>query len=302
MGSGTPTFAIPSGKFLNTFDGSWGDITIVGIPFDLGTSNRAGTREGPDAIRRASRMLIDGAHPFHGIDPQDKLKIGDAGNFALVQSDLMGSIAAIRENAAKFDHLVALGGDHSITLPLLQALKKKHGPLGLLHFDAHLDTWPDNFGGINYGHGNPFYHAIEQGLVDPKRMIQIGIRSPVDPSIAEWTVRQGAVIVTSIDVHRGHTFYICDLIERVLGDKPAYLTIDIDALDPAFAPGTGTPEIGGLMSWQLQDILRNIRKPVNFVGMDVVEVSPPFDHAEITALAAATYVWEYLTRMAKYKT
>jgi agmatinase len=296
MGDGTPTFAIPPDRFLDLGSIDVPEITIAGIPYDLGTSYRPGTRFGPEEIRRASRMLIDGHHPHHRVNPTDKMNIVDVGNFDIVQSDVMGSMALIRTQAEGHAHLVVMGGDHSITLPLLQAVYKRRGQVGLLHFDAHLDTWPDNFGGISYGHGNPFYHAIEQGLIDTHRMVQVGIRSPVNNAIMDWTVKQGSLVLSAIDVHQSSIFEVCKLIEERIGDRPTYLTIDIDALDPAFAPGTGTPEIGGLTSWQLQHMVRRIKG--NFVGMDVVEVSPPYDHSGITSLAAATLIWEYLSRYA----
>lgn len=297
MGSGSPTFALNTATFMGVSErrrhGT--KYTIAGIPYDMGTSNRPGTRFGPEAIRRASRMLIDGAHPMHRVEVGD-LSVVDVGDFELVQGDMVASLAAIRTQAALYPHLIVLGGDHSITLPLLQALRYRIGkPVGLLHFDAHMDTWPDNFGGVNYGHGNVFYHALEQGLIDPQHTVQVGIRSPIQNSVARWTESRGTHVLTAFDVHRRSIFDTCSTIGCLLGDYPTYLTIDIDALDPAFAPGTGTPEIGGLATWQLQAILRHLSKVSNFVGMDVVEVSPPYDHAEITSLAAATMVWEYLS-------
>jgi len=187
---------------------------------------------------------------------------------------------------------VALGGDHSIALPLLRALAGRIGPVGLVHFDAHVDTWPDSFG-LTYGHGSCFFHAIEEGLVDPRRMIQIGIRSPVQSDVLQWTLDQGVTIVSAQDLHQRGVAEVSAQIRAVVGTAPTYLTFDIDALDPAFAPGTGTPEIGGLASWQAQALLRDL-KGIDFVGMDMVEVAPSYDHAEITALAAATMVYEYL--------
>ncbi len=161
-----------------------------------------------------------------------------------------------------------------------------------MHFDAHVDTWADNFGQV-YGHGSVFYHAILEGLVDPRRMIQIGIRSPVQREVWDWTLAQGVRVLTAQDVHAASPAAVAALIRDTVGSHPAYLSFDIDALDPAFAPGTGTPEIGGLASWQAQAILRGLGG-VRFVGMDVVEVAPAYDTAEITALAAATVVWEDL--------
>jgi agmatinase len=189
-----------------------------------------------------------------------------------------------------------LGGDHTVTLGLLRALASRRGPLALVHFDAHVDTWPESFG-QRYGHGSPFYHAIEEGLVDPRRMVQIGIRSPMDKAVYDWTVGKGVAIIFAEAVHEAGPPATAERIREVIGDAPAYLTFDIDALDPAFAPGTGTPEIGGLATWQAQAIMRRLAG-LNFAGMDVVEVSPPYDVSEITALAGATLAWEYLALLA----
>jgi agmatinase len=168
--------------------------------------------------------------------------------------------------------------------------------LALVHFDAHVDTWPDSFG-QRFGHGSPFYHAIEEGLIDPKRTVQIGIRSPMDKSVHEWTLGKGVTILFAEAVHESGPAPIAARVREIVGDAPAYLSFDVDALDPAFAPGTGTPEIGGLFTWQAQAILRRLAG-LSFRGMDVVEVSPPYDVAEITALAAATFAWEYLALLA----
>jgi len=285
------TYAIPL-TFLGTARSDPGAaICIAGIPLDLGTTNRSGARFGPGAIRHASRMLVDGAHPQHWVDA-GKLPLADIGDFAIALGDLVGSLALIEAAADKIEHLVALGGDHSITLPLLRALAKRRGPPALIHFDAHVDTWPDNFG-QPYGHGSVFYHAIEEGLVDPRRMIQIGIRSPVPRAVHHWTAKRGVVTVTAQEVHETGPATVAARIREVVGDAPVYLSVDIDALDPAFAPGTGTPEIGGLASWQAQAILRRLTG-LRFVGMDLVEVAPAYDTAEITALAGATLAWEYI--------
>jgi len=288
-----PTFATPPG-FLGLPLREAGPIAIAGIPLDLGTTNRAGTRDGPAAIRRASRMLVDGSHPTTRVDPRS-LPLADVGDFTLALGDLQASLALIEQQAAQHSHLVALGGEHGISLPLLRALAKRvGGPLALVHFDAHLDTWPESFG-QRYSHGQPFFHALEEGIVNPKRMIQIGIRSPVEPEIMDWTRARGVTVVPALELHEGGPAAIAARVKEVVGDAPAYLSFDIDALDPAFAPGTGTPEVGGLASWQMQAILRRIGG-LDFRGMDVVEVAPAYDQAEITALAAATVVWEYLCR------
>jgi arginase family enzyme len=266
MGS-TPTYALAPGFLGVTRTNKDAAYCVAGAPFDIGTSNRSGARFGPQAIRQASRMLVDGDHPTRWLEPA-RLDLADIGNFALALGDIPQSLALLEAQAAETRHLVTLGGDHSITLALLRALARTGGPLGLVHFDAHVDAWPDTFGN-RYGHASVFYNAIEERLVDPQRMVQIGIRSPIARSIHDW-------------------------VRDVIGDAPAYLSFDIDALDPAFAPGTGTPEIGGLATWQAQAILRGLHG-IRFRGMDVVEVAPPYDVAEITALAAATMAWEYLS-------
>lgn len=287
-----PTFATPPG-FLGSARRE-GEIAVAGIPLDLGTTNRAGTRDGPAAIRRASRMLVDGAHPVTGVDPAT-LPLADIGDFAIALGDLPGSLALIERQAEAHPHLIALGGEHGITLPLLRALARRvGGPLALVHFDAHLDTWPESFG-QRFSHGQPFFHAIEEGLVDPRRMVQIGIRSPVDAGTLRWTRDRGVTILSAIEVHEAGPAAVAARVAEVVGHAPAYLTFDIDCLDPAFAPGTGTPEIGGLASWQAQAILRRIGS-LDWRGMDVVEVAPAYDVAEITALAAATLAWEYIGR------
>ena len=298
--AGSPTYALSPTFMGITETNPTTDYCICGIPYDLGTSNRPGTRFGPAAIRTASRMLVDGDHPTHWVNPLD-LKIADVGNLSIVQGDIIQSLAVIEQQVSQFKHLITLGGDHTISLPILRALAKKHGPVGLIHFDAHVDTWPDNFSGPPYGHGNPFYHAITEGLVNPEQMIQIGIRSPVKKNVYDWTVQKGVYIWTAEEVHEmgNDVVLIADHILQVMSDKPTpvYLTVDVDVLDPAFAPGTGTPEFGGLNPWQLQTILRRLTA-LNFIGMDLVEVSPPYDVSEITALAGATLVWEYLSLLA----
>jgi agmatinase len=289
--TGVATYAIPP-TFLGTSRRDpAAPICIAGIPLDLGTTNRSGARFGPGAIRQASRMLVDGEHPQHWVDAT-KLPLADIGDFAIALGDLVGSMTLIEEQAHQIEHLVALGGDHSVTLPLLRVQAKRGGPPALVHLDAHVDTWPNNFG-QTYGHGSVFFHAIEEGLIDPRRMVQIGIRSPVPREVHDWTAARGVATITAHDVHEAGPAAVARRICEVVGDAPVYLSIDIDVLDPAFAPGTGTPEIGGLASWQVQAILRRLQG-LRFVGMDLVEVAPAYDVAEITALAGATMAWEYI--------
>ncbi len=296
--AGTPTFALPPSFLAITRPAASAAIHIAGIPFDIGTTNRSGARFGPAAIRQASRMLVDGDHPHWWVDPA-ALSVADVGDFEIALGDIAKSLARIEQQAAAHSHLVALGGDHSISLPLLRALSKANGaPLALVHFDAHVDTWPDNFGQA-FAHGSVFYHAIEERLVDPRRMVQIGIRSPVQKDVHDWTIGKGVTILTAQDVHERGPQAIAEQVKAIVQDAPCYLSFDIDCLDPAFAPGTGTPEIGGLASWQMQAILRRL-DALRFVGMDIVEVAPAYDTAEITALAAATVVWEYLALVGRH--
>jgi agmatinase len=271
-------------------------VCVAGIPLDIGTTNRAGTRDGPRAIRAAARMLTDGRHPVTGVDPAG-LDLSDLGEFEIALGDIPASLARIEAQAAGLAHLLAFGGEHGVTLALLRALVKRIGaPVGLVHIDAHLDTSEDNFG-QRFAHGSVFWHAITEGLVAPKRMIQVGIRAPAWPEMFDWTRGHGVTIVPAQDVHESTPAAIAAQIRAVVGDGPAYLSFDIDGLDPAFAPGTGTPEIGGLATWQAQGILRRLGG-LDFRGADVVEVAPAYDVAEITALAAATIGWEYLSLLA----
>jgi agmatinase len=287
-----PTFAIPPSFLGIARHNRDAPVCIAGVPLDIGTTNRSGARFGPAAVRQASRMLVDGAHPVHRVTPAEAA-VSDIGDFEIALGDIPASLRLIEQQAAGLKHLVAIGGEHGITLPLLRALSKRHGPVALVHFDAHVDTWPDNFGQA-FAHGSVFYHAIEEGLVEPRRMIQIGIRSPVEREVHDWTLAKGVTILTAQGVHEAGCPAVTQHIHEIVGAGPCYLTFDIDALDPAFAPGTGTPEVGGLASWQAQAILRRLGD-LNFVGMDLVEVAPAYDSAEITALAGATIVWEYLS-------
>ena len=294
MGS-TPTYALPQTFLGVERTDKRASYCVAGAPLDIGTTFRSGARFGPEAIRRASRLLVDGDHPTHWRNPAE-LDLADIGNFSLALGDIPKSLTMLEAQAQSIGHLVTLGGDHSITLALLRALARATGPLALVHFDAHVDAWPETFGSA-FGHASVFYHAVEEGLVDPKRMVQVGIRSPVPKAVYDWVRGKGVTILSAEVVHESGSAPMADQIRDVIGDAPTYLSFDIDALDPAFAPGTGTPEIGGLASWQVQAILRRLRG-IRFRGMDVVEVAPPYDTADITALAAATIAWEYLSLVA----
>jgi agmatinase len=268
------------------------DVAIWGVPFDLAVSNRPGTRFGPQAIRRAS-AIFDGDPQYPSrLDPFEHLAGIDYGDCALPRSDLPGCRAAIEAGAERIiasgSHLVTMGGDHFITLPLLRAHARRHGPLALVQFDAHQDTWDDGVGAIS--HGTFVLEAVREGLIDPARSIQIGIRTvaPRDCGIAIIHAYDAAVMSPAA---------LAGAIRERVGQGPAYLTFDIDALDPAHAPGTGTPVAGGLSSALALSTLWALRE-LDFRGMDVVEVSPPYDHADITAIAGATVMQHYLQALA----
>lgn len=273
-------------KYSRDLDGI--DVAVVGIPLDLATTNRPGARFGPRAVRAAS-IGISWERPWPwNFDPFDRLAVIDYGDceFDAGQPD---KIVAFIERY--FDHILdagaatlAIGGDHFVTYPVLRAYARKYGPVSLVHFDAHSDTWSEQTQRLH--HGTMFYHAVKEGLVDDRRSVQIGLRTtndePLDFNIldARWVHARGPDAVAAE-------------VKRIVGDRPAYLTFDIDCLDPGFAPGTGTPVCGGLSTYQALEILRGIAG-INVVGMDVVEVAPAYDVGEITALAGATLAAEIL--------
>jgi agmatinase len=273
------------------------DIAVTGIPFDQAVSNRPGTRFGPEAIRKASVEHAWGPYWPWMFDPFDTLSVVDYGDcfFDWGRKDLAPDVIGQHALSVieKGTGLVSLGGDHFITLPLLRAHAKVHGPLALVHFDAHRDVEPDLGGRID--HGTMFNYAIRDGLIDPRRSVQLGIRTTYQ---GEHTY--GMNIVYADRVHAAAAGEIAAEIAAAVGDNPAYLTFDIDCLDPAFAPGTGTPVPGGLSSHQALSIIRNLAA-INFIGMDLVEVSPPYDQSDITALAGATLILDYLCLRAHAK-
>ncbi|WP_413205176.1 agmatinase [Rhodospirillum sp. A1_3_36] len=272
------------------------DVAIVGIPFDLAVSSRSGARHGPRAVRAAS-SLIAWSKPWPwSEDPFDVLSVVDYGDCLFdygYPSKVPGEIAdTARAVLATETAMLSIGGDHFVTYPLLKAHAEKHGPLSLIHFDAHTDTWEDEEGRID--HGTMLWHATREGLVDPSRSVQIGIRTHNPQPL-------GFTIIDAIDVHQTGPHAVAETIHRVVGRNKAYLTFDIDALEPSFAPGTGTPVVGGLSPYQAQEILRSI-EGVNLVGMDIVEVAPAYDVGEITALAAATLANDMLCLYAANRT
>ncbi len=283
-------------------DGDSPDVTVAGIPFDLGTTNRPGCRFGPAGIRDASLMLLDGDHPEMRVNPAEDLRCVDIGDLDIANGYLDQSIEMIEKQARDIDsHLVILGGDHTVTLPILRGRAERNGKgISLVHIDAHVDTWKDNFGGP-VGHGTPFHYAAQEGLIDAKRSIQIGIRSPAANHVMDYTTDElGFNVISAEDVHMNGVGAVVDAIKNTVGDNAAYLTFDIDGIDPSQAPGTGTPELGGLFTWQALAIMKKLGG-LNWVGMDMVEVAPVYDNAGITSLAAATFVWTYLCLLAVEK-
>jgi len=294
----SPRFAQPATfmRLPHTRDLARLDVAILGIPFDGGTSYRPGARYGPREIRNQSSLIRPYNH-FMKAAPFDTLHIADYGDVDPAPVSIEASYAIIeREIRLVVDggvFPVAVGGDHSVTLPILRAIAGKRGPLGLIHFDSHPDTWDEYFGG-KYFHGTPFRRAVEEKLVDPKRMIQIGIRGPLyGESDFDFQKEQGITLVDIAEVKsRGIEATLRKAHEVARG--PVYVSFDIDAVDPAFAPGTGTPEVGGLDSYEAQRLVRGLAG-LETVGFDLVEVSPLYDGpGQITSLLAANLIFEFL--------
>jgi agmatinase len=276
-------------------------FAVAGVGWDGATTNRPGARFGPRAIRDASHMLCDATHPWFDVSPRPVL--GDAGDLALPNTHLTAMREVLERLAGPLiarHHMAWLGGDHSMTLPLLRAYRAHCGrPLAVLHFDAHCDTWQDHFGEAS-GHGTWVYEAIQEGLVERHCFVQVGIRSAGERAAREYVSDQGGVIHTAREL-RGlespaQLAHVVDGLRQRLarhGMPPLYVSLDIDCLDPAFAPGTGTPEPGGMSTNQVLSLLEGLAS-VPCVGMDCVEVAPPYDHAEQSSQAAAHFVWTYL--------
>ena len=277
------------------------DIALTGIPWDGGTTNRAGARHGPREIRNQS-TLMRRVHHASGTRPFDLARIADVGDLSVNPIDLRDALARIEQGIrAIVQHGAApliAGGDHLTTLPVLRAVAQA-GPVGMVHFDAHSDTNDRYFGDNPYTHGTPFRRAVDEGLLDPARIIQIGIRGSIyDPDEHGWARAQGIKIVYMEDFVRRGIEDVMREARAVVGDRPAYVSFDIDCIDPAMAPGTGTPEIGGFSTREAQAMLR-LLDGVDIVAADVVEVSPPFDVGGLTALAGATMMFELMCVMAK---
>ena len=272
------------------------DIALVGIPWDGGTTNRAGARHGPREMRNQSSLMRRVYH-VSGTEPFSIANVADVGDLSVNPIDLMDGLKRIEDGMRAIVETGAIplsaGGDHLTTLPVLRAVAAGR-PVGLIHFDAHSDTNDTYFGGNAYTHGTPFRRAIEEGLIDPKRMVQIGIRGSIyEPSEHDWARAQGIRVIYMEEFIRRGAEDVMAEARAIAGSGPTYVSFDIDSIDPSMAPGTGTPEIGGFTTREAQALVR-LLEGVDIVGADVVEVSPPFDLAGMTALAGATMMFELL--------
>lgn len=266
------------------------EVFVVGIPFDLATTGRAGTRGGPGGVRTASTNLRweENRWPWP-FSVHDRLTVADYGDLEFNPGESEDMINTVVEHVGQLvkagKTVLSLGGDHFVTLPLLRAHHQHHGKMAMIHFDAHTDTYQEE-GGV-YNHGCMFHHAPREGLIDPSKSIQIGIRTEYTQADHQFNV------INAAEANEMRVDDIASRIREVVGDLPVYLTFDIDCLDPAYAPGTGTPVVGGITSDRALRIVRSL-SGLNLVGMDVVEVAPAYDHAEVTSLAAATLALEML--------
>ena len=275
-------------------DFSNAEVAVTGIPYDGAVTYRPGCRLGPRAIRAASVQLAElPAFPF-GFILAEQLNVIDAGDVGLNPHDPSTIFDAIYQHAKQIiatdTKMLSFGGDHYVAYPLLKAHAEAYGPIALLQFDAHSDTW-DSLGPLD--HGTMFYEAVKDGLIDVEASLQIGLRTANDRDV-------GMKVITAPEVHQMGPQAVLAEITKHIGNKPCYVSFDIDVLDPAFAPGTGTPVSGGLASWQALEMIRGLGS-LNLIGMDLVEVSPPFDHAEMTAIAAATVAHDWLCVLAAQK-
>ena len=304
--SGTivPRFAGPStfARLPELRDVSRCDIAILGIPFDAGTSYRPGARFGPQSIRQASRHLRTQYHPSYDTEPFVEQQVADAGDISCNPFNIEEAVGQIQlaaiEVLGKVNSIISLGGDHTIALPLLRAVNHFHGPVALVHFDAHLDTW-DTYFGAPYTHGTPFRRAAEERLFLDHASMHVGIRGPLySRDDLDNDEELGFKVVHCDEFQKEGLDHVASRIKERVGDNPMYLSIDIDVLDPAHAPGTGTPEIAGISSRELLGVLREL-DGLNIISADVVEVSPAYDHAELTSLAAATIVYEIINLLAR---
>jgi len=275
------------------------DIKVVGVPFDTGVSYRPGARFGPAHVRESSRLLRP-YNPVQDVSPFAEAQVADAGDLAVNPFNIDEAVEQIQVGAHDLTkdgaRLLTIGGDHTIALPLLRNVAEQHGPVAVVHFDAHLDTW-DTYFGAPMTHGTPFRRASEEGLIDLNASMHVGTRGPLyGPEDLADDTRLGFSIIGSHEVETQGLAAAIDRMQQRIGDRPVYLSIDIDVLDPAHAPGTGTPEAGGLTSRELLVFLRAFAQH-NIVGADIVEVAPAYDHAQMTGIAASHTAYEIITSM-----
>ena len=306
-GTKVPRFAGPStfARLPELRDVEECDIAIVGIPFDAGTSYRPGARFGPQGIRQASRHLRTNYHPNYDSEPFVELQGADAGDIACNPFNIDEAIKQIEKEAFdllnKVEGIISMGGDHTIAFPLLKAVNRiNKGPVALVHFDAHLDTW-DTYFGAPYTHGTPFRRAREENLFMDDASMHVGIRGPLySRNDLKNDESFGFKIIHCDEFQSQGIDKIVERIRTRVGNNPLYLSIDIDVLDPAFAPGTGTPEVAGMTTREIVNVIRGL-SGLNLISADVVEVSPAYDHAEVTSLAAATIIYELTNLFTKKK-
>ncbi|MEU8874565.1 agmatinase [Streptomyces javensis] len=277
------------------------DIAVVGVPFDAGVSYRPGARFGANAVREASRQLRP-YNPAMDVYPFHYAQVADAGDITANPHNIDMAVESIEAGADALmstgAQLMTLGGDHTIALPLLRSVARRHGPVALLHFDAHLDTWDSHFG-AQYTHGTPFRRAAEEGLLDTSALSHVGTRGSLySKEDLDEDTKLGFGIVTAADVMRRGVDEVVQQLKERIGKRPLYISVDIDVLDPAHAPGTGTPEAGGLTSRELLEIVRGLAD-CYLVSADLVEVAPAYDHAEITSVAASHTAYELITLMSR---
>lgn len=279
------------------------EVGLVGVPWDGGTTNRAGARHGPRQIRDLS-TLARNVNRASGINPFELCNCADLGDSPVNPVELNVTLELVQAFFAKLHEQgiipLAAGGDHLVTLPIMRAIAKD-GPIGMVHFDAHTDTWDRYFGDCKYTHGTPFRRAIEEGLLDPRRTVQIGIRGALyNDNENDWGVAQGVRVIDIDEYQRLGIPAVIEEARRIVGDGPTYVSFDVDFLDPVYAPGTGTPEIGGATTLEAQQLIRGLQG-LNLIGGDVVEVSPPFDPSGNTALVGMTMMFEILCVLADAK-
>jgi len=299
--AGIPTFMRLPHIALEDAKTAGVEIGLIGVPWDGGTTNRPGARHGPRQMRDQSTLMRN-VHHITGAEPYRLAHCADLGDTPVNPVDLVDSLERIETFFRSVHEAGVLplsaGGDHLVTLPILKVLGKGR-PLGLVHFDAHTDTWDRYYGEYKYTHGTPFRRAIEEGVLDPKRTIQIGIRGSLyTPEDKDWGLAQGIRVIEIEEFDKLGVEKTIAEARRVAGEGPVYVSFDVDGLDPVYAPGTGTPEIGGFTTAEAQRMVRGLRG-LDIVGADVVEVSPPFDQSGMTALVAVTMMWEILCLMAE---